>query len=303
MYYLQFFISFGVIVPQQWRTLNRSPADWASTLHIKPILNTLYAKYMITWYKFLHSIPPFHSSNFVKVHPIRVPMFHNFVSARLCLGKTLSPKTCLCYDLKVNINLHLKYSSRCKNDKSRRDNIIDHGLPRLAPLKPTKKTKNIVLAHAHKRNFRRDRATRTVCRICSVSRRHTHQNQAPVVQKSVDKIVAELKNVHVICSKSGKLSSQLVAVYLDSVLKPYVKEDFVLILDSWGGQSDKTLSEQLNTFGYNYEIRIIPPGCTPYAQPCDVYFFRQVKNFIKKLQNSTSVLADDRQLNTRSDAI
>ena len=112
-----------------------------------------------------------HSSNFVEVHPIRVPMF---VSARLCLGKT-----CLCYDLKVNINLHFKYSSRCKNDKSRRDNIIDHGLPRLAPLKPTKKTKNIVIAHAHKRNFRRDRATRTVCRICSVSRRHTHQNQAP----------------------------------------------------------------------------------------------------------------------------
>ena len=39
--------------------------------------------------------------------------------------------------------------SICKNGKSKRDNIIDHGLPRLAPLKPTKKTKNIELAHAH----------------------------------------------------------------------------------------------------------------------------------------------------------
>ena len=91
-----------------------------------------------------------HSSNFVEVHPIHVPMFHNFVSTKLCLGKTVSAKlclakTCLCYDLKVNINLHFKYSSRCKNNKSRRDNIIDHGLPRLAPLKPTKKLKTSCL--------------------------------------------------------------------------------------------------------------------------------------------------------------
>ena len=124
-----------------------------------------------------------------------------------------------------------------------------------------------------------------------------------VVQKSVDKMVTELKNVHVTCSMSGKLSSQLVEIYLHSVLKPYVKEDFILILDSWGGQSDKSLSNELNAFGYNYEIKIKPPGCTPYAQPCDVYFFRQVKNFTRRLQISTSVLAEDQQLNSRSDAV
>lgn len=125
----------------------------------------------------------------------------------------------------------------------------------------------------------------------------------PVVQKSVDNMVKELKNVFVTCSKSGKLTSELVAIYLVNILKPYIKDDFVIILDSWGGQGERVLIEKLSEFGYKFEIKIIPAGCTPYAQPCDVYFFRQVKDFIKRIQNSTTVLTEDRQLNTRSDSI
>lgn len=38
-------------------------------------------------------------------------------------------------------------------------------------------------------------------------------------------------------------------------------------------------------------IEIIPPHCSPYCQPYDIFFSRQVKNFIKKLQNSVEVVA------------
>ena len=31
-------------------------------------------------------------------------------------------------------------------------------------------------------------------------------------------------------------------------------------------------------------VKIIPSKCTPLCQPCDVYFYRQVKIFIKKLK-------------------
>ena len=51
-------------------------------------------------------------------------------------------------------------------------------------------------------------------------------------------------------------------------------------------------------------VEVIPPHCTPYCQPCDVYFFRQVKNFIKKIQNRVEVLQNDEYMpNKREDGI
>jgi len=51
----------------------------------------------------------------------------------------------------------------------------------------------------------------------------------------------DYKTIYVPCSKSGKLTSQKYQLYLDNVLKPYVKDNkFSLILDSWIGQTDLT---------------------------------------------------------------
>jgi len=52
-------------------------------------------------------------------------------------------------------------------------------------------------------------------------------------------------------------------------------------------------------------LQFIPPKCTPICQPCDVYFFRQVKIIIKQIQNCPDILIDGekKELNSRYDAI
>jgi len=49
-------------------------------------------------------------------------------------------------------------------------------------------------------------------------------------------------------------------------------------------------------------IKIIPSKCTPLV-PCDVYFYRQVKNLIKCLQNSSYLIENGREINSREDCI
>ncbi|GFW94816.1 HTH CENPB-type domain-containing protein [Trichonephila clavipes] len=50
-------------------------------------------------------------------------------------------------------------------------------------------------------------------------------------------------------------------------------------------------------------MKVIPPKCTPLVQPCDVYFYRQVKNFIKRLQNCAYIIEQDREISSREDCI
>ena len=129
----------------------------------------------------------------------------------------------------------------------------------------------------------------------------------PIIQKQVDALVAEFGNVIVKCSRSGKLTTNIYRDYLKEVLQPYVKkEKFLLIIDSWGGQTSSEIYDDIFVNDDDFptcQVKIIPPKCTPLCQPCDVYFYRQVKNFIKKLQNCTYLLKNNREIANREDAI
>lgn len=90
-------------------------------------------------------------------------------------------------------------------------------------------------------------------------------------------------------------------------MKPFVTDNkFLLILDSWGGQTDSAVINNYFTESdgkRSVELEVIPPHCTPFCQPCDVFFFRQVKIIVKKLHNCTQLLQEGRQINKREDAI
>jgi len=129
----------------------------------------------------------------------------------------------------------------------------------------------------------------------------------PLVQQRVNKLIAEYKNVVVTCSKSGKLTTDLFRKFLTTVIVPYVKSNkFLLIIDSWGGQTNPILFDEIfeNEKGEaTCTVKIIPPKCTPLCQPCDVYFYRQVKNLLKRLQNAPTLLQEQREISSREDEI
>lgn len=129
----------------------------------------------------------------------------------------------------------------------------------------------------------------------------------PRVQKEVDEYLTKYTNIIVTSTKSGKLTTGSYKYFLNTVLKSYTKEEkFLLLVDSWGGQTKPELYDETfideNSLT-TCTVKIIPPKCTPLVQPCDVYFFRQVKNFIKRLQNCTYLIERKREINSREDCI
>lgn len=109
------------------------------------------------------------------------------------------------------------------------------------------------------------------------------------------------------CTKSGKFTKQLYEEFLKSFILPYVKQKKCLfIIDSWGGQTDQTLYNHIfvdEKRACTCTIKVIPPKCTPICQPCDVYFYRQVKIFIKRIQNAPDLLKNDREIASTEDSI
>lgn len=109
------------------------------------------------------------------------------------------------------------------------------------------------------------------------------------------------------CTKSGKFTKQIWEEFLKSFIHLYVRQEkFLLIIDSWGGQTDQTLYDNIfvdDEQACTCTVKVIPPKCTPLCQPCDVYFYRQVKIFIKKLQNAPELLKANREIASREDSI
>jgi hypothetical protein len=68
------------------------------------------------------------------------------------------------------------------------------------------------------------------------------------VSKTVENLTEDYGNVIVTCSKSGKLTKELFVKYPEMILKPYIRDnEFLLLVDSWGGQADATTYD--DTFG------------------------------------------------------
>ena len=87
-------------------------------------------------------------------------------------------------------------------------------------------------------------------------------------------------NVLIICSKSGELTTSLVQYWIDNVLKPTIgNQKCFLLSDYWGGQCDETLYADLK----NLNRLEIPKKTTAMIQPCDVYYNRQYKYFVRKI--------------------
>jgi len=81
----------------------------------------------------------------------------------------------------------------------------------------------------------------------------------------------------------------------------------MLILYYWRGQTNSPALYDEKLLDENDEptckLKVIPPKCAPLCPPCDVYFYRQVKNYITKIQDCQLITADKREVSSREDCI
>lgn len=80
---------------------------------------------------------------------------------------------------------------------------------------------------------------------------------------------------------TGKMTKEHTVEFFRDVVHKCVSSDAILILDSWSGQRDKTVDD----ISEHLTVEYIPPGTTGMIQPCDVYYFRPYKNFVRTLCN------------------
>ncbi|CAF3472540.1 unnamed protein product [Rotaria sp. Silwood1] len=113
----------------------------------------------------------------------------------------------------------------------------------------------------------------------------------------------EPKNVVITCSSSGKLTNSLVRYWRDKVLVPSIGKKTLLLSDSWTGQNDNSIYQDLKSVGKAVHRIQIPPKTTSDIQPLDKYFNRQIKNLAKKLYNRVALDQLDINLHERNNII
>lgn len=132
----------------------------------------------------------------------------------------------------------------------------------------------------------------------------------PRIGPHMKDLEAQYKNIKIISSKSGKMSSNLIRLWIKDVLKPAVQDStrhynswdigvnnsldmpqqaarVLLLADSWSGHSSETIIRELEDIGV--ETLRIPPHTTAELQPIDVTFNRQYKSFIKRIYEEAIV--------------
>ena len=67
-----------------------------------------------------------------------------------------------------------------------------------------------------------------------------------------------------------------------SVLNPHLSTKSLVLCDSWSGYKDEQVLLEVSG-GKDVDLKIIPPKTTKYAQTLDVYFFRQLKVYAKRI--------------------
>ncbi len=120
----------------------------------------------------------------------------------------------------------------------------------------------------------------------------------PIVENQLFKA----NNIQLVCSSSGKMTKELIKKFSQEILKPIVKNDFVLMLDSWPGHNKQEIYDNIFE-NINCNLQVIPAGTTSYIQPLDKVLFRQWKYFAKTIYNYVSIEDINIELRLRNNII
>ena len=97
----------------------------------------------------------------------------------------------------------------------------------------------------------------------------------------------------VFCKPVQKCSRTREDLFL-SVLNPHLSTNSLVLRGSWSGHKDEQVLP--GAFGgKDVDLKIIPPKTTKYAQPVDVYFFRQHKIYAKRITDFIKLRSSNMQ--------
>ena len=93
------------------------------------------------------------------------------------------------------------------------------------------------------------------------------------------------KNIFLQASSSGKLTKQHLLNWFAKVYFKQAPDESVLLLGSRTTFIDENAINREKLEGKNIKILRIPPKTTGMIQPCDRFFFRVWKSFVRKFQD------------------
>ncbi|PIC12891.1 hypothetical protein B9Z55_028128 [Caenorhabditis nigoni] len=114
-------------------------------------------------------------------------------------------------------------------------------------------------------------------------------------------MVAPLTDLHVTHAHSGIMSSRLAERWMEKCLLPSIPYRSVLLLDSWCGFNSMKLLRPVTR--KKLEVVTFPLRTTGQLQPLDLFFNRQPKCFLRKLQDEIRLKHSDFTISIRNNLL
>ncbi|XP_033231165.1 uncharacterized protein LOC117182209, partial [Belonocnema kinseyi] len=103
-------------------------------------------------------------------------------------------------------------------------------------------------------------------------------------------------------SASGKLTLEHFKTWLKDVYFPNVGHSSVLLIDSWSGHCPDAVKEVAPP-NKIVDVKIIPKGTTGKIQPLDAFGFRVWKSYVRRFEDSVTLINEDIELHKRNNII
>ncbi|CAO4381773.1 unnamed protein product [Caenorhabditis nigoni] len=123
----------------------------------------------------------------------------------------------------------------------------------------------------------------------------------PKPPRSFRQMVAPFTDLHVTHSTSGIMTTRLAEEWMEKCLLPSIPDRSVLLLDSWHGFDKMKVLRAVAR--KNLEIVTFPPRTTGQLQPLDLFFNRQLKCFLRKLQDEIRLKHNDFTISVRNNLL
>ncbi|PIC14116.1 hypothetical protein B9Z55_027390 [Caenorhabditis nigoni] len=123
----------------------------------------------------------------------------------------------------------------------------------------------------------------------------------PKPPRSIRQMVAPFTDLYVTHSHSGIMTSRLAEEWMEKCLLPSIPDRSLLLLDSWFGFNSMKLLRAVAR--KKLEIVTFPPRTTGQLQPLDLFFNRQLKCFLRKLQDEIRLKNNDFTISNRNNLL